>query len=84
MIMESMKFDYEVVDIAGPGMDEAKDFMRANSKKKEGTRHALPPQIFNEEKYCGVSLIPSTSYHFNRKLFIYFDGKMMCERRELY
>jgi len=53
MIMESMKFDYEVVDIAGPGMDEAKDFMRANSKKKEGTRHALPPQIFNEEKYCG-------------------------------
>ena len=64
MIMESMKFDYEVVDIAGPGMDEAKDFMRANSKKKEGTRHALPPQIFNEEKYCGVSLIPTNLLSF--------------------
>ena len=55
MIMESMKFEYEVVDIAGPGMDDAKDFMRANSKKKENERHALPPQIFNGEKYCGVS-----------------------------
>ena len=73
MIMESMKFEYEVVDIAGPGMDDAKDFMRANSKKKENERHALPPQIFNGEKYCGVSF-----YLKNSKLFIYFDGKMMC------
>lgn len=53
MIMESMKFEYEVVDIAGPGMDDAKDFMRGNSKKKENERHALPPQIFNGDKYCG-------------------------------
>ena len=82
MIMESMKFEYEVVDIAGPGMDDAKDFMRANSKKKENERHALPPQIFNGEKYCGVSFSSSSYYHFNQKLFIYFDGKMMCERRE--
>ena len=27
--------------------------MRASAKKKEGQRHALPPQIFNGEKYCG-------------------------------
>merc|ERR1719422_2455198 len=27
--------------------------MRASAKKKEGQRHALPPQLFNGEKYCG-------------------------------
>ena len=71
MIMESMKFEYEVVDIAGPGMDDAKDFMRANSKKKENERHALPPQIFNGEKYCGVSFSSSPTIILTEKcLFI--------------
>ena len=36
-----------------PGMDDQRDVMRASAKKKEGQRHALPPQIFNGEKYCG-------------------------------
>ena len=35
-------------------MDDQRDMMRASAKKKEGQRHALPPQIFNGEKYCGV------------------------------
>ena len=30
--------------------------MRANAVKKEGQRNVLPPQVFNGEKYCGVSL----------------------------
>ena len=34
-------------------MDDQRDLMRASAKKKEGQRHALPPQIFNGEKYCG-------------------------------
>ena len=34
-------------------MDDQRDVMRASAKKKEGQRHALPPQIFNGEKYCG-------------------------------
>lgn len=38
---------------AAPGMDDQRDLMRASAKKKEGQRHALPPQIFNGEKYCG-------------------------------
>ena len=29
--------------------------MRANALKKEGQRNILPPQVFNGEKYCGVS-----------------------------
>ena len=54
MILKSLAIEFEPVDIAGPGMDNQKDEMRAKGKKKEGQRHALPPQIFNGEKYCGV------------------------------
>jgi len=53
MILKSLAIEFEPVDIAGPGMDNQKDEMRAKGKKKEGQRHALPPQIFNGEKYCG-------------------------------
>ena len=47
----------EVMDISAPGMDKQRDFMRAGAKKKEGQINVLPPQIFNGEKYCGVSYI---------------------------
>merc|ERR1719384_1872548 len=53
MILKSLAIEFEPVDIAGPGMDDQKDIMRSQGKKKEGQRHALPPQIFNGEKYCG-------------------------------
>merc|ERR1719392_497446 len=43
----------DLVDISAPGMDDQRDMMRASAKKKEGQRHALPPQLFNGEKYCG-------------------------------
>jgi len=53
MILNSLGIECEPVDIAAPGMDEAKDYMREKGKKKEGQRNVLPPQIFNGEKYCG-------------------------------
>jgi len=53
MILDSLGIDTEVIDVAGPGMEEARDFMRGNGKKKENARHVLPPQIFNGDKYCG-------------------------------
>merc|ERR1712224_894392 len=52
-ILKSLGIAMKQVDISAPGMDEQRDFMRASAKKKEGQRHALPPQIFNGEKYCG-------------------------------
>merc|ERR1719187_1880816 len=52
MILKSLGMLVEVVDISAPGMDERRDLMRASAKKEE-QRHALPPQIFNKEKYCG-------------------------------
>jgi len=53
MILNSLAIECETVDIAAPGMDEAKDYMREKGKKKDGQRFVLPPQIFNGEKYCG-------------------------------
>jgi len=53
MILDSLSIETEVIDVAGPGMEEARDFMRGNGKKKENARHVLPPQIFNGDKYCG-------------------------------
>ena len=54
MILKSLGIQMDLVDISAPGMDDQRDMMRASAKKKEGQRHALPPQIFNGEKYCGV------------------------------
>merc|ERR1719290_469695 len=53
MILKSLGIQMDLVDIAAPGTEEQRDFMRASAKKKEGQRHALPPQIFNGDKYCG-------------------------------
>merc|ERR1719365_250937 len=53
MILKSLGIAMDLVDISAPGMDDQRDMMRASAKKKEGQRHALPPQIFNGEKYCG-------------------------------
>ncbi len=55
MILKSLGIECEPVDIAAPGMEEDRDFMRSKGKKKEGQRNVLPPQIFNDDKYCGVS-----------------------------
>lgn len=61
LILDSKKLQYDVIDIAEPGAEEAKDFMQNNATENGGTisdpnpRHPLPPQIFNENAYCGVS-----------------------------
>merc|ERR1712130_5988 len=53
MILKSLGIQMDIVVISAPGMDEQRDLMRASAKKKEGQRHAPPPQIFNADKYCG-------------------------------
>merc|ERR1711936_8231 len=53
MILKSLGISMKLVDISAPGMEDQRDIMRASAKKKEGQRHALPPQIFNGETYCG-------------------------------
>lgn len=49
--LDAKKIKYFAVDITGSG--DLKEEMR----KKVGNPSAMPPQVFNGDKYCGVSLI---------------------------
>ncbi|XP_046960533.1 SH3 domain-binding glutamic acid-rich protein homolog isoform X2 [Vanessa cardui] len=59
MILDSKNIKYELIDITEPGREDDKDFMQNNSKSNGGTvsdpnpRTPLPPQVFNDEEYCG-------------------------------
>lgn len=53
MILDSKNIDYVVVDIGEPGRENEKEFMQENSNPKD-SKHSLPPQIFNDNHYCGV------------------------------
>ena len=52
-ILDSLKIEFSVVDISAPGMDKQRIFMKEKSKKRVGERFPKPPQIFNDDKYCG-------------------------------
>lgn len=63
MILESKGITYETVDITEPGKEDDKEFMQKNSKlRDENDRNPLPPQIFNDTDYCGVSLFKQYLY----------------------
>lgn len=59
MILDSKNIKYDVIDISEPGKEPEKDFMQVNSTSNGATasdmdpRHPLPPQLFNDEEYCG-------------------------------
>ncbi|KAL7382636.1 hypothetical protein ABVT39_025558 [Epinephelus coioides] len=46
-ILDSKKIQYELIDISVGG--ELRDEM----KNKAGNPTAIPPQLFNEDQYCG-------------------------------
>uniref|UniRef100_A0A674BEC7 Zgc:153284 n=1 Tax=Salmo trutta TaxID=8032 RepID=A0A674BEC7_SALTR len=60
--LDSKKIKYKAVDITQGS--EVKEEMR----KKTGNPTALPPQVFNKDVYCGVSLEAAmwTFNHFNQ------------------
>ncbi|XP_063900034.1 SH3 domain-binding glutamic acid-rich protein homolog [Zophobas morio] len=59
LILDSKNVQYEVIDIAEPENEDKKDFMQNFSTSSGGTisdpnpRHPLPPQLFNDDDYCG-------------------------------
>jgi hypothetical protein len=55
MILESKGVVCDIVDITEPGRETEKEFMQKNSKVRDDSRYPLPPQVFNDEDYCGVS-----------------------------
>lgn len=50
MVLDSKKIQYEKIDIAAD--EDAKQKMRDGMGDPKG----LPPQLFNGDDYCGVSL----------------------------
>lgn len=62
--LEANKIDFKEFDIAGD--EDNRKWMRENvpGEKKPQNGIPLPPQIFNEEQYCGVS--------------VWFLGKFFC------
>ncbi|XP_014214366.1 SH3 domain-binding glutamic acid-rich protein homolog [Copidosoma floridanum] len=52
MILDSKNVGYQVIDITEPGKEAEKEFMQLNSMAKD-SKYPIPPQIFNEEDYCG-------------------------------
>ena len=54
-ILDCKKIPYEMVDIGDPNFKEEKLFMQGTLKLKDDDLIALPPQIFNEKTYRGVS-----------------------------
>lgn len=65
MILDSKNLKYQVIDIADPLKEEDKDFMQNHSTSFGATacdpnpKYPLPPQIFNDSDYCGVSVLIS-------------------------
>lgn len=59
MILDSKNIQYDTVDITEPGKESEKELMQNKSTSSGGTvsdpdpRHPLPPQLFNDEEYCG-------------------------------
>lgn len=52
MILDSKNVEYETIDITEPGKEMEKEFMQSNSIARD-SKYPLPPQIFNEDEYCG-------------------------------
>jgi len=51
-ILQSLPIDLQVIDVTEPGKDEDLNFMQETAKK-HNKKTQLPPQIFNDNDYCG-------------------------------
>lgn len=63
MILDSKNVEYEIIDITEPGKELDKEFMQTNSNARTN-KYPLPPQIFNEDDYCGVIVSSFVLFEF--------------------
>ena len=55
--LESKKIEHEQIDIGDPNREKDRQFMRDNADAGvDKAKTVLPPQIFNDEEYVGVSI----------------------------
>jgi len=56
-VLTNRKISFEEVDISDPLCASEKDFMREHSQPSGSDPAPLPPQIFNDTVYCGVTCL---------------------------
>ena len=54
-VLTAKHISFEKIDISAPQSEDKKTFMRENASSPGG-KTPLPPQIFLEDEYCGVSV----------------------------
>ena len=54
-VLTAKGIHFEKIDISAPQQEDQKTFMRENAQAPGG-KTPLPPQIFLEDEYCGVSM----------------------------
>ncbi|XP_013403262.1 SH3 domain-binding glutamic acid-rich-like protein isoform X1 [Lingula anatina] len=52
-LLESLKIEFEEIDISDHRNEKQKEFMRNNSKGKKEGETPIAPQLFNDDKYLG-------------------------------
>lgn len=55
MVLDSLGIQYNPIDITQPGKEQDREYMKSHCPKELPL--VLPPQIFNDEDYCGVSIL---------------------------
>jgi len=61
-IFDTKRIDYKEIDIAAPQCSDDKKFMQDIVRKANPDVVAIPPQLFQDEAYRGVSAVP-LSFH---------------------
>ena len=56
-ILSARKINFEKIDISDPTKEEEKKFMREHSQAPADGKMPLPPQIFLDDEYIGVSFV---------------------------
>jgi len=74
-VLSSRNVNFEKVDIADPNNDEQKQFMRENAKPSTNSKTPLPPQLFADDEYLGVSTCNTNSLN----LTLHYNNSNDCD-----
>lgn len=89
MILDSLEIDYKTIDVTEPGNEKERDQMQAICKKRNSQNNALPPQFFNDDTYCGVSIslykhtyVSFSSYQVTNFCFVFSKYQTLSQDYE--
>lgn len=81
-LLDSHKIRYEMIDISDPAMEEVKMMMQREAKKRTENQLPQPPQFFNDDEYCGVSLCNCSKFNILIDIFCLQDFEDMEEAND--